>query len=658
MTDNGLLREMDWSISPEKIQSKAEKIIETTKVTLDEIAKTPEGEESLATLLIFEEALASCSEVIGPLTFLKYVSTDKTQRDAADEVEKEGEKFENEIWSRNDIFNVLVRLEPHMNSLDPQEKTLLKKTLDEFRHRGAALAKDERMEFLEIANNITVLESEFGRTLNEITTTVPCTVEDLEGVPPQVYEDLEKDDDKYLITLDYPVYNPVVQYAKNPETRKRMTIAYYQRGGTKNSERLEDAIALRERQAKLLGHSNFAEYMISRKMAKKPERVIEFMEDLKEKLTPLSKDELAALKELRTRDEGADSDDPLPLHDLFYYHEMMMREKYAVDQNKIKEYFPMERIVEGVLDVYQKILNLDFQEIEDKNVWHTDVREFRVFDKITGNLMGTFYLDLFPREGKYKHYAVFDFLSRREKDGKILLPITSMVANFQIPSKKQPSLLTHNEVVTFFHEFGHLMHVVTNRTKYARFSLDGVLPDFIEVPSIMLENWAWQKEVLSNLSGHYENPEEKLPDNLVKGMIDAKLLDVGILQLRQVFYSLIDMFYHTRGAKNTTEDFVKIFKEITGFDFPDDTRPDAGFGHLMSSYYAAGYYSYLWSRVYAQDLFTKFEENGFMDEKTGLEYREKILAPGGSIDANVLVEDFLGRKANSRAFLRSLGIGK
>jgi Zn-dependent oligopeptidase len=315
----------------------------------------------------------------------------------------------------------------------------------------------------------------------------------------------------------------------------------------------------------------------------------------------------------------------------------------------------MKRVINGVLEVYQTVLNLEFIEVESPNVWYEDVQEFKVVDKVSGNIMGIFYLDLYPREGKFKHYAVFDFLNRRVKEGKVLLPITSMVANFQKPSDKQPSLLTHSEVETFFHEFGHLMHVICNKASYASFGLDGVKPDFIETPSQCLENWAWKEDILKLISGHYKNPEKKLPSDLLDRMLKAKLLDIGSLTLRQVFFSLIDMYYHTKPEEDTTAQWCKLFPKITGFNMPKDTTPDAGFGHLMGGY-QAGYYGYQWAKVYAADIFTKFEKNGYLDEATGLEYREKILAPGGSRDPNDMVRDFLGRESNNKAYLKSLGI--
>jgi len=656
MTEQGVIRKPDWKIDPAKMRSIADEELERAKKTLDEIAKTPKGEVNLQTLKDFEEVLGS-DDLLGPILFIKHVSTDKAQRDMADEIEKDARKFFNEIWGRKDLYDVFIQLEPEMESLDPEEKTLLDKTIKEFRHRGAALDDDKRKEFLEIANNITVLQSEFERVLNEITTTIPFTKEELEGVPPPVYENLEKDGDKYLCPLDYPVYFPVVNYAKNPETRKKMMIISYQKGGKENSERLSDILALRERQAKMLGFPNFAEYVISRKMAKTPKRVFDFMNDLKEKLTPLSDKEILKLKELKSKELKTPLEDTiLEIWDIFYYHEMLRKEEYDVDQNEIKEYFPIHSVIDGVLNVYQTVLNLEFKESTEPNTWHKDVKEFKVIDRTNGQTLGVFYLDLYPRDGKFKHYAVFGFLDRRVKVGKAYLPICSMVSNYDKPTNDTPSLLNHNDVETFFHEFGHLMHMISNQANYARFGLGGVLPDFAETPSMMFENWGWKEEVLSNLSGHYKDPKKKLPSNLLKRMIDAKLLDVGILQLRQVAYSLIDLVYHTEGAEDTSAVFRKHFTETTGFKMPNEVKMDAGFGHFANPLYTAGYYSYLWSKAYAEDIFTKFEKNGFMDSKTGTEYRQKILAPGGSRDPDEMVISFLGREMNTDAFMKSLGL--
>ena len=657
MTEQVVIREPDWTIDPEKMRSLADEELARMKQKLDEIARTPAGEVTLRTLLDFEEVLGSSGDHLGYFLFIKHVSPDKAQRDVADEIEKDARKFSNKLWGRKDLYDVIAQLEPMLDSLEPEERTLLDYTLKDFRHRGAALDDEKRKEFLEVANNITVLQSEYERVLNEITTTIPFTIEELEGVPPPVYENLERDGDKYLCPLDYPVYFPIVNYAQNPETRKKMMITSYQKGGKENSERLSDTLALRERQAKLLGYANFAEYVISRKMAKTPQRVVDFLNDLKEKLTRLNEKEILKLRKLKSKEQSIPLEETsIELWDIFYYHEMQMQEEYAVNQNEVKEYFPMALVAQGVFDVYQTVLNLEFKEVDEPNVWHEDVKEYKVIDKTNGQTLGVFYLDLYPRDGKFKHYAVFGFMDRRVKDGKAYLPMCAMVSNYDKPTNDRPSLLNHKEVETFFHEFGHLIHTISNQATYARFGLDGVLPDFIETPSMMFENWAWKDEVLTKLSGYYKNPEKKLPSDLLKRMIEAKLLNIGILQLRQVAYSLIDIVYHTEGAEDTSAVFRKTFEEITGFEMPGETRMDAGFGHLMNPGYTAGYYSYLWSKAYAEDIFTKFEENGYMDSKTGTEYRQKILAPGGSLDPDAMVKSFLGREMNTDAFMKSLGL--
>ncbi len=656
MTADGVIRKLDWGTHSSTFQHKSEEVLTEARKALDVLAKTPENKTMLETLLSFEEILSIVREELALFTFLKYTSTDKAQRDAGHVVEQDLQRFVNEVFSRNDLYEVLALLEPQIETFDDEEKTLLEKTLDEFRHRGASLEKDTRMEFLEIANNISDRQSEYNKVLNEITDRVRCTKEELDGVPSEVYEELEMDGDAYLLPLDYPVYLPVRESAKNPETRKRMERAFNLRGGSENVERLVDTLALRDRQAKLLGFDNFAAYEISRKMAKTPERVFEFLNDLKERLKPLGAAEIKRMRELKAEELGVPIVEvEMKIWDLYYYHQMLMRKDYSIDQNEVRKYFPMDIVVEGVLNIYQKVLQLEFRETEEPVIWHNDVREFKVYDRTDDDLLGVFYLDLYPREGKYKHYAVFPILERREIDGKTYLPIASMVANFQKPTKSQPSLLKHNEVVTFFHEFGHLMHVISNKARYAAFGLDGVVPDFIEVPSKMFENWAWKEDVLTTISGHYEEESRKLPSEFLKKMIEAKLLDIGVLQLRQLVFSLIDMIYHTEKVEDSSKRLCNLYTEITGFDMPDNLTPDGSFGHLMGGY-QAGYYSYLWSQAYAEDVFTKFEENGFMDENTGLEFRQKILAPGGSKDPDVMVKDFLGREFDNKAFMRALGI--
>jgi Zn-dependent oligopeptidase len=651
-------RTPSWDIPPKEIKSKSTEAIERATKELDKITQIPVGEESFETLVEFDRVLADAGEVLGPILFYKNVSTEKDQRDACNEAEKEARQFANVVWGRKDVYDVLARLEPTLDSLEGENKRLLEQILLKFRKRGAALEDKEREEFVETANKISVLRTEFQSAINEWTVRVKLTEDELEGVPKEVYEGLEKEGEAYLFPLAYPTFLPVMEYCKNPESRRKMYMAWTQRGGKENSEKLAKALVLRKKLGELMGYSNFAEYQIADRMAKTPDRVIEFMQELREKLSVLNKADIKTLSELKAKELGIPIDDvDFESWDWMYYDQMLLRERYAVDQNEVKKYFPADFVINGVLEVYQIVLGLDFRKPETTDVWHEDVQEYHVYDKETGEFMGIFYLDLFPRDGKFKHYAVWDMLSRKKtKDGTILKPVAAMVSNYQKPTEKQPSLLTHSEVETYFHEFGHLMHVITSEADYGAFDLDGVPQDFIETPSQMLENWAWNEKILSIISNHYETGE-KLPSDLLKRMIAAKLLNVGLKYIRQVFFSLIDMTYHTRVVEDVSEEYRRLYNEIIDFVAPPETRSEAGFGHLMSGY-EAGYYGYLWAKVYAEDLFTKFGDEGVLDSKVGLEFRKKILALGGGRDPDEMIRDFLGREPNNEAFLRSIGLGK
>ena len=651
-------RTPSWDIVPSEIKSRTTKALEKAMKELDEIAKVPTGEESFKTLVEFDTVIAEAGEVVAPLVFYKNVSPDKDQRDACNEAEVEARKFVNIVWGRKDVYDVLARLEPLLDSLEGEDKRLLEKVLIKFRKKGAALGDKEREEFIETANEISVLRTKFQSVINEWAVRLKLTEEELEGVPKDVYEEIEKEGDKYLIPIVNPTRLPILQYCRNPETRKKMYIAWAQRGGKENSDRLAKALVLRKKLGELMGYSNFAGHQISDRMAKTSERVIEFLHGLREKLSVLNKEDVERLSELKAKELGKPVEEiEFESWDWMYYNQMLLREKYAVDHNEVKKYFPADVVINGVLEVYQTVLGLDFRKPETPDVWHEDVQEFHVYDKESGEFIGIFYLDLFPRDGKFGHYAVWDMLPRvRTREGKILKPVAAMVSNYQKPTEKQPSLLTHDDVETFFHEFGHLIHALASETKYSAFDLEGVPQDFIEAPSQMLENWAWNEKILSILSGHFET-SEKLPSELLKRMIEAKLLNVGLIYIRQVFFALIDMIYHTQDVKDVSEEFRRLYNEVTDFVDPPETRSEAGFGHLMSGY-EAGYYGYLWAKVYAEDLFTKFGDEGVLDSEIGREFRKKILAPCGGIDADEQVRDFLGREPNNEAFLRSLGIGK
>jgi thimet oligopeptidase len=320
-------------------------------------------------------------------------------------------------------------------------------------------------------------------------------------------------------------------------------------------------------------------------------------------------------------------------------------------------YFPIEVVTEGLLQIYQEILGLKFTLLPDAQVWHADVLMYEVCNAgESGALVGYFYMDMYPREGKYGHAACFGLQPAcKLADGR-QLPIAAMVCNFTKPEEGRPSLLLHGEVETFFHEFGHVMHQLCSTADTVHFAGTAVERDFVEAPSQMLENWCWEAEALNRLSGHVDDNSKKLPADLTATLLASRLANAGINNKRQLLLGSFDQYIHTQSTVDTAAELARITKEITGLDMTPDTNMSASFGHLAGGY-DAQYYGYMWSEVYCMDMFnSRFKQEGIFNAKTGMDYRNLVLAPGGSKDAIDLLRDFLGREPNSEAFLRSKGL--
>jgi len=335
-----------------------------------------------------------------------------------------------------------------------------------------------------------------------------------------------------------------------------------------------------------------------------------------------------------------------------------MKTKYQVNEEEIKDYFPTDLVVTETLNIYQEILGLKFHLLskEESHVWFDEVSQYSVFDQATNQFIGHFYLDLYPRDGKYGHAACFS-LQRGclGEDGKIQHPASAMVCNFTKASPEKPALLRHSEFITFFHEFGHVMHGICAQVKYSRFAGTSTERDFVECPSQMLENWCWEKVILQRVTSHYKDGT-KLPEEIIQRMLAAKHANSGLLNLRQVFFGILDQTIHkTKGKLNTEELYGRLKKEITLVDHTPGTNPIGNFGHFMGGY-DASYYGYLWSEVYSADLFSVFEEHGILNKEIGDRYRNLILRPGGSDDAMKYLIAFLGREPNQNAFLKSIGL--
>lgn len=649
-------QQLKFDLSAEEIESVSNVEKEKLHATINQIAALRDTAATFEnTVLKLDHASAEFSNVLTPVMFLKYISVDEKVRGAADKVETSVQQMFVDIFVREDLFLAIKAAQKHSKNIKPEETKLLDEYLVGFKRNGLELPAEKRATFIEKKKQLVLIEAEYNNNLTKETEFVEFSKEDLAGLPENYVASLEKTPSgKYKVTLSYPHYFPFMDNATNAEARKTLEFRFHNRGGAKNKQLLEQALGLREELAKMLGYANHASFVLERRMAKAPEEVDRFLKSLSTKLIQKGKKELGELSALKVKHTGDSKDPEIHAWDWRYYDNHLKKSKYQVDNEKVREYFPLDTVVAGLFDIYQTILGVRFVEEKNVPVWHPTVRKFRI--ERSGKAVAYFFMDLFPREGKYGHAAAFTLIGGYKKtDGTYELPCSSIVANFNPPAATTPSLLEHSEVETLFHEFGHIMHQVLTQARFSTFAGTNVKTDFVEAPSQMLENWVWNKEALTKLSGHYKNPSEKLPDELIQKLLALKHVNTGIRYLRQLSFATLDMEFHTKSKVNTTEVYARIMKDLMQIPIQENTLPQASFGHLMGGY-DAGYYSYLWAEVYAQDLFTRFQSEGLLNPKTGADYVKWILEPGGEKEPDQLISGFLGRAPNSEAFLKEIGI--
>lgn len=646
---------LHFNHTPEEIELLGKQEKAKLLAVMDQVAATPATQASFEnTLLKMEFAVAAFSNTLTPVMFLKYVSSDEKVRKAADVLETSVSQMFVDIFVREDLFKAILNASQKKEALTVEELRLFDETLTQFRRNGLELDSAKRKDFIEKKKRLVLLESEFNNNLAKETDFLAVTEKDLEGMPESYVKGLKKTEDgKFKISLDYPHYYPFMENAKNSNIRKALQFKFDRRGGDRNKALLQEAITIRKDLARMLGYPNHAAFVLERRMAMKPETVKLFLKDLSTKLKERGEKDLKELLEEKRKDLG-DDQGKLFSWEWRYYVNKLKKNKYDLDAEKVKEYFPLETVLKGMFEIYETLFGVKFKQDKSASVWNEKVSKYAI--EREGKAISYFYMDLFPRDGKYGHAAAFTLLGGYQKpEGSYELPVSSIVANFNPPLPGTPSLLTHGEVETLFHEFGHIMHQTLTRSRFATFSGTSVKTDFVEAPSQMLENWVWETEALQKISGHYQDPSKKLPEELISKMLKAKFLNVGLNYLRQVAFSTLDLEFHTAEEVETTQVYAKTVEDIMLIPIQEGTMPQASFGHLMGGY-DSGYYGYLWSEVYAQDLYTRFEKEGLFNSKTGREYVKWILEPGGSQEPAELIKGFLGREPSSEAFLKSIGI--
>lgn len=616
----------------------------------------PQAERTFEnTIMGYERAFDNYGNALGMSGFLSYVSTDKKFRDAANDLQMQISQYMVDVATRRDVYKAIREYTDTNPRLDPVQAKLVKEMLIGFKNSGMDLNDADLEKFKALNKEKAEYIIKFDKNIQEYKDPLAVTQEQLQGLGEDYIQKLSKTDDgKYLVTLDYPDYVPFMQNADDEQARKELEFKFNRRGGQENVELLEKTLTLRREIARLLGYKNHAELRLEDRMAKNPKTVMAFLKDLQKKLKPLGKKEDKEMIAYKNSKTGKNSR-TLYSWESGYWSNKFRKENLELDSEKIKEYFPSQVVIDGMLDLFGGVFGITFEPV-DIPVWHPDVKAFKIKDKASGELVAYFYMDLYPREGKYKHAACFGLVEGEEKqDGTYQIPFVAIVANLNKPSGDTPSLLKHSEVETLFHEFGHVLHNALTKAKYSAFSGTSVSWDFVEAPSQMLERWAWDPQVLKKISRHYQTGES-LPDDLIKRMIAAKNFGAGGMYLRQDFFAQYDMTLHTADTTpDTTKLYFELTKKIRGLPLTKGTIPQASFGHIMGGY-DAGYYGYLWSEVIAEDFFGEFKKNGIFNPETGLKFRREILEKGGTLDEEKMVENFLGRPADNKPFLKSIGL--
>lgn len=637
-----------------EVTTLCDEAISTVQQKLNAIAAIPADQRSIDTLLNFETALAEFGDSTNGLTFMGYVSKDTDVSAEGSACEEKLGQLMVDIYTRRDLYDALT---PAV-ARDASEARLKQETLKSFEKNGLKLSDAKLQELKALMGELSRKETKFSTNLNADVSNVTFTEAELAGVPADVIARFKRDKDgKLIVTTKSTDYSEVMENATNAATRKAMLFAYLQRGTAENTKLLEEAVVLRAKIAETAGYANWADYSTYDRMAKSSTEVLTFLNSLKDKLAKKNRADLDALLAFKkTQDPSATT---LEQWDVSYYSNQLKKRDYSLDTEKIREYFPSEVVVAGMFDVYAKLLGVNFKEVQNADVWSSDVKLYEIRDTKSDTRIGYFYADFVPREGKYGHAAAFQLVSGRLINGQYNETVSSIVANFAPPSAGKPSLLSHDEVETIFHEFGHIMHQTLTKAPFASLSGSNTAQDFVEAPSQMLENWVWQPEVLNMISGHYLDHSQKLPKTLLDQMLAAKNFGQGIAYTKQLLYALFDMKIHTVSTANSTVDVTQTYNQLYSEIVGDQPIPGGHFpqtfGHLMGGY-DAGYYGYLWSEVYAQDMFSIFEAGGVLNSSIGDLYRTSILERGNMTDSLDNLKEFLGREPSSDAFFKKLGI--
>ncbi len=616
----------------------------------------------------FEEASDLLSQSWSPVSHLNGVQNSDELREVYTDCIQMLTDFGTAIDQHQPLYKAYEALASSsgFNDLSIPQQKVITDALRDFRLAGVALPDDKKQRYGEIQKRLSTLGMDFSNNVLDSTQAWHRqfdSKESLDGLPESALASAEqtatqKELSGYVITLDMPSYQAVITYANDRELREEIYTAFATRATTgdwDNTALIDETLSLRHELALLLGFDNYAELSLATKMAESPKQVIEFLKQLAEKSLPVAKQDLQALKDFAQSEHGISN---LQAWDVSYYSEKLRQKDYAISQEELRPYFPAERVMQGMFSVVNKLFGIDINAVSTANLYHSDVRFFEI--KKDGEVLAYFYFDIYARDKKRGGAWMADCRTRRIRNQKIQLPVAYLTCNFTPPVGETPSLLTHQEVTTLFHEFGHgLHHMLTQMTEAAISGIAGVAWDAVELPSQFLENWCWEKEVIPMISGHYKTGET-LPEDLLNKMLAAKNFQSGMQMVRQIEFALFDFLLHAEYEPDTPKPVQRLLNEVREqvavMTPPAFNKFQNSFSHIFAGGYAAGYYSYKWAEVLSADAYSLFEEKGIFDKATGEHFLHTVLANGGAQEPMELFKAFRGREPTTDALLRHGGI--
>jgi Zn-dependent oligopeptidase len=645
-----------------------QKGIELAKAEIDAIIRNPIKPTFENTI----EALAFSGDVLDRISSIFFnlnsAETSDEMQKIAQEVSPLLSEFGNDIRLNPDLFarvKAVYEQREHLN-LNPEQTTLLDKKYKSFSRNGANLPEDKKNQLREIDKELSKLSLQFGENVLAETHAFELHItdeNDLAGLPEGTREaahslakSLEKEG--WIFTLDHPSYIPFVTYADNRELRKKMAIAFgarsFQNNEFDNQEIVLKIAKLRFERAQVLGYKTHSHFVLEERMAETPEKVISFSNDLLAKAKPAAEKEFAQLTAFAKELDGIEQ---LEKWDGAYYSEKLKQQLFSLDDEILKPYFQLEKVLDGAFTVAQKLYGITFEEIFEVDKYHEDVKTYEVKDE-NDQLVAVFYADFFPRKGKRNGAWMTSFKSQYIKKGINERPHISNVCNFTKPTETKPSLLTFNEVTTLFHEFGHALHGMLANTTYPSLSGTSVYWDFVELPSQIMENWCYEPEALALFAYHYETGE-MIPMELVHKIKESASFQEGMATMRQLSFGLLDMGWHGQNPSNIKD--IKTFEteQFAATQLYPDVKENAmstAFSHIFQGGYSSGYYSYKWAEVLDADAFEYFQEKGIFNKEVATKFKENVLSKGGTEHPMILYKRFRGQEPKPEALLKRAGL--